>query len=355
MIHRPFPEAHMHAHRVMRGIDILSIPAHIAALDVIGIQVRRRHHDRVGVHFHHEGDNLLRPDVVRNNPRFCLRQFENLVLRVVGHVVDGQVAPLEEFHHNIAEVFPETAFFGIEHHMFVPHGEETFVVRLFPFRQRIPAQGEPLLLFAVQRFNLRQRRAALFKFFIVDMLLRRYCPVQQIHLEDGEQVACDPVEADARGYEKAQVQAQADGDDQHAVFVQFPLLRLERLVPVLRHGHDQRAERRENRNNDGNPALFGRHPAQVDSQEHQIPAVSPGNQVPDHLHKAQQEDQLDDNRQQPGQRIVLFLLVQFRLSFGNGVPVPVVIHMEPVDLRHHPDHFQSVAMHPDAQRQQDDL
>ena len=187
------------------------------------------------------------------------------------------------------------------------------------------------------------------------MLFRRNRPVQQVHLQHGEEVAGDPVEAHARGDEEAQVQAQTHGDDQHAVFVQLALLRLQGLVPVLGDGHHQGAQGREDRDNQGDAALLDRHPAEVDPQEHQIVRIAFGDQVFDDFHQAQEKDQLDDDRHQAGQGAVFFFLIELRLAFGDGVPVAVVVYVQPVDFRHHPNHFDSVVMHPDADRQQDDF
>ena len=69
-----------------------------------------------------------------------------------------------------------------------------------------------------------------------------------------------------------------------------------------------------------------------------------GQRVIDDLDHAHQDDDLDRQRDQAGQRIVLLPLVELRLALGDGVLVAEVLDVQPVDLRLHAHHLQAVAM-----------
>ena len=415
MIQRALAEAHVDAHGVVGGVDVLHILAHFAALDLVLLQVGGGHHHQVGVQLHHQGDDLAWADVVGHDAGLLLRQGEDLILRVVGDVVDLHVGAAQQLLHNVLVVLPEAALFRVEHHMLVQHREEPLVVLLFPLGMGILAEQSAALFAAGQVFHFLQGSAALFQLGIVHKLLGVDGHIQQVHLHDGDQVAGDPVQADAGRNEEAQVQRQAYGNGHGAVFVHLALLGLQHLVVVLGHAHDPCAQRgqhghdqRDAQHFRGNPAQVqpqevhleglqlrhdGRHVAALQSQEgilvsrvldgvhhrhldggrqniragefarqghhgggellRQAEDVAQG--VVDHFHQAQQDHHLHQQGDHAGQGVVFVFLIDVSLLFGNGIQIAEVVHLQPVDLRLHLHQLDAVFLHPDGNGQQHHL
>ena len=75
----------------------------------------------------------------------------------------------------------------------------------------------------------------------------------------------------------------------------------------------------------------------------------------DDVDEAEQDDDLDGERNQRQQRMVALLLVQLVLLLADGLTVAVVLDLDAIDGGHDLDHLDAVLLHPQRHRHEDDL
>ena len=211
-------------------VDIFNILADIAPLQVVVVQIGGGHDDNVRVHLHEQGDGLLLPNIIGTNLRMSLCDLEDLILRVVGHVMHRHIGVRHDVINDVLEIFVEAALFRVEHQMLVLDGEEALVVRLLPAGVFLCGGG---MTVGLKRLDLMQTLAAGLQRFIVHIFLRINHAVQHGGLQDGKQVADNPIQRHAQRHEPAQIQAQSDGERHGAIFVQQSLLALQHVLAVL--------------------------------------------------------------------------------------------------------------------------
>ena len=77
--------------------------------------------------------------------------------------------------------------------------------------------------------------------------------------------------------------------------------------------------------------------------------------VIDNLYQSHQQNNLNCQRDQGCQRIVLLSLEDLGLFVRDPVCIPEMFCLDPVDLRLHLYHFNGILLYPDGYRQQYDL
>ena len=81
---------------MMHHEHVLDVFAHVGALDVVVFEVFEGGNHHIGIHFHHEGYGALLPYVVGADAWIGLGDLENLVVWIVGHVVDDAIGVLKQ-------------------------------------------------------------------------------------------------------------------------------------------------------------------------------------------------------------------------------------------------------------------
>ena len=406
MIQRALVEAHVNAHHVVRDIDVLGILAHQRALDVEGVKVGRGHGDHVGIQPHHQGDQLLQPDVVGADAGLCLCQFKHGVIRVGGDVVNRDIGGLQQSVNQRLVVLIEAAPLGVDDQMLVDDAEKALVIRALPLGKR-PHGGVVRPAASVQLFDLVERLPARLQLRHIHKLFGIYDGVEQVLLQDGEHVAGNPVQRHAGGNKEAQHQRDADRQHGHAVLVEPALIRLQDIDAVLhpaeqegesprQHGHQRvqppniggfhaevkpaeghiqpadgshrRRQRRIPCGQGGEPALrrrpddFQLSLLGADAEGvRQCPdgtAVQPQDvrqRLLDDVDHRRQQQQLDQQRDGVGEGVIADLPVQRGLLLRDALPVAVELRLEAVDLRLDAHHADGVLMHPHRHGQDHEL
>lgn len=95
--------------RMVEHEHIGDVVSHVGALQVKVVEVLQGGDDDIGVHLHEQRDGFLLADVVRENAGLLLGQGEDLVVGIVGDVVDARVGVGEEPLDGPFEVLVEAA------------------------------------------------------------------------------------------------------------------------------------------------------------------------------------------------------------------------------------------------------
>ena len=106
-----FTGTHCQTGQTVMVIDVFDIFADITAFDVETVQIRGGHDDDIGIHFHHQGDDHAGTDVIRFEPGILFGQFEDLIPRIVGHVMDDTIGVVEQPLHKGLIIFVKAAGF----------------------------------------------------------------------------------------------------------------------------------------------------------------------------------------------------------------------------------------------------
>ena len=343
---------HMGAQRIMEHIDIFDVFAVVAALVLVIPQVGHGHDHHVRLQLHEQRDQLFLPDIVRNDPRFLFRDLKNLVVGITGHIVYGQFAVCQDIGDDPLIILIEPAALGIENQVLVPHGEKALVVRFFPVLILPAAYGFPAGVGIGSQFL-----PGFLQVSPVDLLLRRPYFVQHHLLQNGEQVAEDPVEAHSGGHRESQHQADADGNRHGGKLGRFALAFLKRIQPVLAQAQDCCRQACQHRDQQVNAAGRGRRRGKIKAQETcvQVRLPQPHVRMIDDLDQADQQDHLNRHRDHGGEGAVMCFFIQKGLFIGHLVRVAEIFDLQPVDRRFQADHFNAVRVHPQGYRQQDHL
>ena len=91
MIHGSGTHGHIQAVHAMWDVDIFNIFSHIAALDMKILNIRHGHNNHIRIHLHHQSDQLLLPDIIGTDLVLFFCQCEDLILRVTGNIMNGQI------------------------------------------------------------------------------------------------------------------------------------------------------------------------------------------------------------------------------------------------------------------------
>ena len=343
---------HMGAQRIMEHIDIFDVFAVVAALVLVISQVGHGHDHHVRLQLHEQRDQLFLSDIVRNDPRFLFRDLKDLVIRIAGHIVYGQLAVFQDVGNDPLVILIETAALGIENQMFVPHGEKALVVRFLPVFILPAAYGLPAGVGIGGQFL-----PGFLQVSPVNLLFRRAHPVQHHLLQNSEQVAEDPVEAHSGGHCKSQYQADTDRNRHGGKLCRFALAFLKRIQPVLAQAQDRCRQSCQHRDQQVNPPGRGRRCGKVKAQETRIQVRLPQPHVRmiDDLDQADQQDHLNRHRDHGGERAVMCFFIQKSLFIGYLVRVTEILDLQPVHRRFQANHFDAVCVHPQGYRQQDHL
>ena len=333
---------------VVEHEHVLDILADIGALDVVVLQILERGHNQIGVHLHHERDDLALPDVVGLQARLGLGQLEHLVIGVVRHVVDIGVGIREQPLDCALEVLVEAASLGIEDDVLADDLEEALVVGLLALGKRIALV--PFLLGAREVLELLKLDATRLEVFVVDVFRGLHQDVRKRLDGDGSQVRAHPVEAHARGDEHTQDERKADGQAVRHVLLRTRLLALQRVDAVLREAHDDGGKPREKRHNPRRAAVL-----EGDlTQEFSARRAAVGNRMDD-VDQAEQDDDLHSKRNQGEHRVVMLLLVELVLLLADRLAVAVVLHLQAIQGRHELHHDDRILLTPKRHRDEDDL
>ena len=333
---------------VVEHEHVLDVLADIGALDVVVLQVLERGYDQIGVHLHHERDDLALSDVIGLQARLGLCQLEHLVIGVVRHVVDVGVGMREQPLDRALEVLVEATSLGIEDDVLTDDLEETLVVGLLALGKRIALV--PFLLGAREVLELLKLGAACFEVLVVDVFRRLHQDVRERLDGDGGQVRAHPVEAHARGDEHAQDEGKADRQAVRHVLLRTRLLALQRVDAVLREAHDDGGKPREKRHDPRRAAVLEGNLAQELS-----PRRAAVGDCMDNVDQAEQDDDLYSKRNQGEHRVVMLLLVELVLLLADRLAVAVVLHFQAIQGGHKLHHDNRVLLAPKRHRDEDDL
>ena len=75
----------------------------------------------------------------------------------------------------------------------------------------------------------------------------------------------------------------------------------------------------------------------------------------DHLDHAQHQQNLNEQRDHTQHGTIAFPLIQLHAVVGNGIPVAEILQVDPVQFRLNPDHLDGVFLHPNRNREKNNL
>ena len=334
--------------RVVEGVDVARVLAHVGALDVEVLEVVEGHDHDVGVHLHHERDEALLAHVVGQHARVRLSVGKDLVVGVAGDVVDAHVRVGEKPLDGAAEVLPKAAALGVEHEVLAHDGEEAPVV--LALAAGVGVGPPPGTLAGGEGVELGELGLGRLELPVVNVLGGLDAQVADGLHGDGEQVRANPVERHARRDVDAQEERQGDGQAVRGVLLGAGLLALQRVDVVGGHAHHDRRERGGHGHDPRGPAVLHGHEAE------ELGAGGPrvGDGVDD-VHEAEQDDDLDGKRDEREQRVVVVLVVELALALADLLLVAEVLDLDAVERRHHAHHDDGVPLAPKRQRHEHHL
>lgn len=339
---------HVHRGHVVEHVHVFDVAAHIGALDVEIVQIAQGGHHHVGVHLHHERDGALLADVVGEQPRLAFRQGEHLVVGVVRDVVDADVGMGEQPSDGALEVLVKAAALRVEDDVLAGDGEEPFEIGLLALGEGVALV--PLRLLLADGVQALQFLAAGVELVVVDVLRWLDDDVAGDLHQDGEQIRADPVEGHAGRHKHAQEERERDGKPVGGVLFEACLLLLQGVDDVLGAAHGYR----------GQAGQHGHDPRQatvLDGDEAQklgAGGAAVGDAVDD-VDEAEQNEDLDGQRDEAEHRVVVLLLVERRLLLADGLRVAEVANLDAVERRHQLHHDDGVLLHPQRHGHEDDL
>ena len=222
-------------------VDVLDVLADVGALDVVHVERAKRGHHDVGIHLHHEGDETLLVEEVRDEARLALGDVKDLVVGVTRKVVDTHVGVVEQPLDSTPKVLVEARALGVEHQVLAVHLEEALVVRLGATGQRVWLV--PLAVTLGGLFDGVELVARGVEVLVVDVVARLHDHVAQHLYHNREQVGAHPVEGHAAHHVEAQEEREGDGEAVGHVLLGAGLLALQRVDVVGGHAHHDRRER----------------------------------------------------------------------------------------------------------------
>ena len=101
---------------------------------------------------------------------------------------------------------------------------------------------------------------------------------------------------------------------------------------------------------DGHAAVFGCNPAKVEAEEVVIEIIDADVKfgIFDDFNYAKKEDDLNNERDERSERVILVLLVDFGFFFGDGIFITEVFGFDAINFGLHLDHLDRILLHPDG-------
>ena len=225
--------------------------------------------------------------------------------------------------------------------MLIGHGEKPLIVRLLPFSVLLGYAGG-------HGIDALQLLLAFVQGIIINIFCWPDDQIQRRLVQDRKQIAGDPVGAHANRNKGSQGQRDQNGNAVCHPLLTLALLLLQRIQLILPHTQHPRCGTRGCRHQQAGPTdLAG------------DLCVNGCRIVAQHgLHSrndAHKQHQLDDHGNSTGNGMVFFLLIELLSLLGNGVLIPVIPDFQRVEIRCQLHHFDAFALHPAADRKQDDL
>ena len=232
--------------------------------------------------------------------------------------------------------------------MLVHRTEEAFVVGLVASGQGIAAP--PGALAGGEGVQVVELGLARPEVLVVHVALGTNDQVAENLDADGEEVRADPVERHARRHIDAEHERQGDGEPVGRVLLEAGLLPLERVDAVLSLSHDDCRERGEKRHDPREAAVLG-----GDESQELGPARSAVRDAVNDLHETEEDEDLDGERDEREQRVVVELLVELVLLLPDGLLVAEVLDLDAVQVGHQADHDDAVPLAPEREGHEHDL
>ena len=266
---------------------------------------------------------------------------EDGIFGIVRDIVDGYVGVREQPLDDGLEVLVIPAAFGIKHQMLVGDLEEALVVLLLPlpvFR----GDDRPRLKIGLELLEFRLRAT---QSRIVNVLLRRNAPVLAPLHHDGKEIAGRPIKPHARRDKTSEKKRDANRDAVRDELLGARLLVLERIEDVLRITEQPSRRASEERHQPRIPAI-----RPWDASDKRFRRAKDGQLVSDsvnHLDECHQNQDLDRERHQRQQGMVMLSLEKRRRLFADRIRIAVMIDLDPIGLWHQRNHLQRVHLAPE--------